>query len=346
MQFCNDYEMNGPMVAGLAPHEALERLNKYQTLCEERESKFKFLQEREAMFGISRTNFPELVRVREELDMLNMLYSLYIRSEQGVSGFYELTLTQVVSKHESIEVSVSEYVHDMAQLPRALLDWPAYLDMKKTVEDISAIVPLITLLSDPSVRPRHWKQIFNNTGNKIVREDKLRLKQFVALNPLQYKAEIEIICSNAIKEADQESKVKEIAELWTDQVFQLTEYKKKGSILDMKTLREIIDRVEESLSTLAVIQKNRYAEPFLDEVTAWLSKLSSVSEVAELWSQVGPEPLCLRMLLSPVFSHDCVLLRYKSSGYIWRHFSLCPMLLASLKQRFVDSKRSTHPTSS
>ena len=32
-------------------------------------------------------------------------------------------------------------------------------------------------------------------------------------------------------------------------------------------LGEVIDRVEESLATLSAIQKNQYAEPFLDAVT-------------------------------------------------------------------------------
>ncbi|KAJ1478569.1 hypothetical protein T484DRAFT_1817128 [Baffinella frigidus] len=37
MQFCNDFDMNGPMLSGLAPPETMERLHKYQTMYDKRE---------------------------------------------------------------------------------------------------------------------------------------------------------------------------------------------------------------------------------------------------------------------------------------------------------------------
>ena len=287
MQFCNDYEMNGPMVAGLAPMEAVHRLQKYQALCEEREKKQAALREREAMFDISITAFPVLKRVRDELDKLDMLYSLYLRSDQTISGYYEMTLSQVVSKIVTVTGNVTKFLTEMFELPHNLSDWPAYIELKQTIEGIASILPLLTLLSDPSIRSRHWRQVFSCIGaNRMIREDKMRLKQFVALNPLQNRVDIEEICRKAVQEAGQEARVKEIAEQWTDQTFVLTEYKKKGAILEAKGLGDIIDKVEDSLANLAVIQNDKYAEPFLEEVSNWISKLSTVSEIVLLWSQV------------------------------------------------------------
>jgi dynein heavy chain len=287
MQFCNDYEMNGPMVAGLAPLEALHRLQKYQALCEERERKLTGLREREAMFDMSITLFPELKRVRDELDKLDKLYSLYLRSDQTITSYYELTLTQIVSKHVTVTSNVTKFLEEMSELPHNLSDWPAYVDVKQTIEGIASIIPLLNLLSAPSIRPRHWRQVFASIGaSRMIREEKMRLKQFVALNPFQYTNEIEEICKKAIKEADEEAKLKEIIEFWTDQTFVLVDYKKKGLILEGKGLGDIIDRVEESLSTLSIIQKNQFSEPFIDEVSNWISKLSAVSEIVLLWSQV------------------------------------------------------------
>ena len=37
MQFCNDFDMNGPMLSGLAPPETMERLHKYQAMYDKRE---------------------------------------------------------------------------------------------------------------------------------------------------------------------------------------------------------------------------------------------------------------------------------------------------------------------
>jgi dynein heavy chain len=287
LQFCNDYEMNGPKVAGLAPLEALHRLQKYQALCEERERKLTALRVREAMFDMSITLFPEINRVRDELDNLDMLYSLYLRSDQTITNYYEFTLTQIVSKNVTVTSNVTKFLEDMSELPHNLSGWPAYVDLKQTIEGIASIIPLLTLLSVPSIRPRHWRQVFSSVGaNRMIREEKMRLKQFVALNPLQYTNEIEAICRKAMKEADEEAKLKVKVEFWTDQTFVLVDYKKKGLILEGKGLGDIIDRVEESLSTLSVIQKSQFSEPFIDEVSNWISKLSTVSEIVLLWSQV------------------------------------------------------------
>lgn len=51
MQFCNDFDMNGPMVAGLMPVEAQERLKKYSQIFEGKRLRMIELQEREVLFG-------------------------------------------------------------------------------------------------------------------------------------------------------------------------------------------------------------------------------------------------------------------------------------------------------
>ena len=53
MQFCNDFDMNGPMVAGLVPVEAQERLKKYSQIFEGKRQRMTELQEREVLFGTS-----------------------------------------------------------------------------------------------------------------------------------------------------------------------------------------------------------------------------------------------------------------------------------------------------
>jgi len=41
---------------------------------------------------------------------------------------------------------------------------------------------------------------------------------------------------------------------------------------------EIVEQLEDSQMTLASLSANRYATPFREDLTSWLSKLASVSE--------------------------------------------------------------------
>ena len=50
---------------------------------------------------------------------------------------------------------------------------------------------------------------------------------------------------------------------------------------------EIVESLEDSQMTLASLAANRYAAPFREEVTSWLSKLASVSEQVHFCQVVG-----------------------------------------------------------
>ncbi len=55
-------------------------------------------------------------------------------------------------------------------------------------------------------------------------------------------------------------------------------------LLQSSDTAEIMEALEDSQMTLATLAASRYATPFREEVSAWLSKLASVSE------QVRSEP--------------------------------------------------------
>ena len=57
-------------------------------------------------------------------------------------------------------------------------------------------------------------------------------------------------------------------------------------ILQSSVTAELIERLEESQMTLSSMATNRYSLPFKEDVTAWIVKLSTVSEIIELWMVV------------------------------------------------------------
>lgn len=77
-QFRSDFELHGPMVPGIEPMDAYERLKKFQRLFEERERKWTTYADGEDLFGLPVTEYPELVKSKKELELLDRLYSLYL----------------------------------------------------------------------------------------------------------------------------------------------------------------------------------------------------------------------------------------------------------------------------
>ena len=50
------------------------------------------------------------------------------------------------------------------KLPTGLKTWPAFLDLKKRIDDFSLTCPIIELMSDKAMKRRHWKKLEDITS--------------------------------------------------------------------------------------------------------------------------------------------------------------------------------------
>ena len=72
-------------------------------------------------------------------------------------------------------------------------EWPAYVDLKTKIEDFYESIPLIEMLSNPSMQPRHWKAIETLTQWQFkVDDDDFLLKNVMKAPLLQFKEDIEV----------------------------------------------------------------------------------------------------------------------------------------------------------
>ena len=89
------YKNNGPMVPGVAPREASDRLFIFQNQFDTLQRKFITYSSGEQLFGLPVTEYPDLVQIRKELNLLQKLYSLYNTVIDTVNGYYEILWTEV-----------------------------------------------------------------------------------------------------------------------------------------------------------------------------------------------------------------------------------------------------------
>ena len=47
-------------------------------------------------------------------------------------------------------------------MPKRLREWRAYEDLRAKLTDFQDLLPLISELAKPSVKPRHWKELFEH----------------------------------------------------------------------------------------------------------------------------------------------------------------------------------------
>ena len=121
--FRTDWEANGPMVPGLDPMEAVDRLKKFQQMFEVRKRKWTNYASGEELFGLSITMYPELEKTEKELQMLDRLYSLYVNVLSTINGYADILWTDVVANIESMTEQVSGFQAQCKKLPKSLRDW-------------------------------------------------------------------------------------------------------------------------------------------------------------------------------------------------------------------------------
>ncbi|XP_022609362.1 dynein heavy chain 5, axonemal [Seriola dumerili] len=284
--FYQDYEKDGPMVVGLAPQDASDRLIMFQNRFDNLFRKYVTYTGGEELFGLPVTQHPQLLEIRKQLALLQKLYGLYSNVIETVNGYYDILWADI--HIEKINNELLEFQTRCRKLPRALKDWQAFLDLKKTVDEFSECCPLLELMTNKAMMTRHWKRITEVTGHTFeVETDTFKLRNIMEAPLLKYKEEIEDICISAVKERDIEQKLKQVIAEWDNKTFTFANFKTRGELLLRgDSTSEIIASMEDSLMILGSLMSNRYNTPFKAQIQKWVQNLSNTTDIIENWMTV------------------------------------------------------------
>jgi len=79
------------------------------------------------------------------------------------------------------------------KLPRALKEWQAFEELRKTIDDFNEMVPLLELMTNKAMKPRHWQRMADTTGHQFdVENEQFQLKNILEAPLLKYKEDIEV----------------------------------------------------------------------------------------------------------------------------------------------------------
>ncbi|CAH8867793.1 unnamed protein product [Trichobilharzia szidati] len=286
LTFYDDYDKVGPMVRGIPPREASDRLIIFQNRFDNLYRNYVTYSAGEQLFGLPITEYNRLDEIRKQLNLLQKLYLLYNSVLNKTAGYYDLPWSDV--RIDSISQELQEFQNRCLKLPKALREYPAYDDLRQTLANFDQIIPLLELMSNPAMRERHWKRLTTLTGHTFnVEESGFLLRSILEAPLLKHYDDVEDICVSAIKERDIESKLISIKAEWSAQEFEFVQFKNRGELLlrGDHTL-ELISLMEDSLMALGSLLSNRYNTPFRKDIQSFISRLSNSSEIIEQWLAV------------------------------------------------------------
>ncbi|XP_058868792.1 dynein axonemal heavy chain 5 isoform X2 [Acipenser ruthenus] len=284
--FYKDYDEDGPMVVDLAPQDASDRLIMFQNRFDNLYRKYITYTGGEELFGLPVTQYPQLLEIKKQLTLLQKLYGLYNNVIDTVNGYYDILWSDV--NIEKINNELLDFQTRCRKLPRALKEWQAFLDLKKTIDDFNECCPLLELMTNKAMMARHWKRITEVTGHSFdVESDTFKLRNIMEAPLLKCKEEIEDICISAVKERDIEQKLKQVIAEWDNKTFTFANFKTRGELLLRgDSTSEIIANMEDSLMILGSLMSNRYNTPFKTQIQKWVQNLSNTTDIIENWMTV------------------------------------------------------------
>ncbi|XP_045541937.1 dynein axonemal heavy chain 5 [Papilio machaon] len=281
--YCHEYRHAGPMQPGLSPREASDRLILFQNRFDGMWRKLQTYQNGEELFGLPHTEYPELAQIRKELNLLQKLYKLYNDVIDRVSSYYDIPWGEV--NIEEINNELMEFQNRCRKLPKGLKEWPAFYALKKTIDDFNDMCPLLELMANKAMKPRHWQRIMEVTKyNFELDNEDFCLKNILEAPLLQNKEDIEDICISAMKEKDIEAKLRQVTNEWSVHELTFQTFNNRGELLLRgDTTAETIGQLEDSLMILGSLLSNRYNAPFRKQIQQWLFDLQSTNEILERW---------------------------------------------------------------
>ncbi|KAF0689476.1 Aste57867_19083 [Aphanomyces stellatus] len=298
LQFRTEYTMNGPMVSGIKPTEAVERLARFKESLALRDRKLEVYAAGEELFGMRPTEYPELVKTRKELALLDQLYGLYMDVVKTMEGYRAIYWSVVPSMLDDMTNSLHVFDERCKKMPKKLCEWEAYRLLRKDISDMVEMLPLIRELSADCIKLRHWQDIVKLASAPLpVESEAFKLKDLLDAKLLGHKEDIEAICDSAHKQLQIETKLKDIKEVWTTAAFEFGEWKSR-TIPVLRGYGGVIEALEDAQLQLQGMLSLRHVLPFKDAVQTKLTQLCDTSDVLELWVKVQT----LWMSLESVFT--------------------------------------------
>ncbi|KAL4465245.1 hypothetical protein ABPG74_001959 [Tetrahymena malaccensis] len=301
--FRADYEKNGPMVEGISPEEAMERLRRFQDEYDVKYQLYSVNVRGENLFGLQNQKYPELEKTNAEIQNLNKLYNLYELVIKNIQQFKDKSWQQLTKLELSaMEEDVIRYSDQCAKLPQDLKEWQAYRDLKACIDSLKEQLPVISGLKKPSIQARHWEKIKEITRAKLNYEnpEQFKLEDLMGAKILGFKKDIEDVIESAEKELKIRAGLDEINQYWNEVQFQYSNWAKREvpCIINGNQITLIIEKLEEDQLQLSTFNSLRHVTPFKQEVEALIKVFSDVSDTLDMWIKVQK----MWTSLEPVFT--------------------------------------------
>uniref|UniRef100_A0A8C3LJW7 Dynein axonemal heavy chain 9 n=1 Tax=Chrysolophus pictus TaxID=9089 RepID=A0A8C3LJW7_CHRPC len=247
------------------------------------ESAMTSIYESAALFEVMVPDYKQLKQCRKEMCLLKELWDMISVVNSSLEDWQ--TTKWVDINVENMDLECKKFARDIRNLDKEMRAWGAFTGLDSRVKNMLTALKAVAELQNPAIRERHWGQLMQVTGVKFVMDSDTTLADLLKLCLHNYEDEVRGIVDKAVREMSMEKVLKELKLTWSNMEFQYEPHPRTNIPL-LKSDEELIETLEDNQVQLQNLMTSKCIAFFLEEVSAWQRKLSTVDSVISLWFEV------------------------------------------------------------
>ncbi|XP_023571554.1 dynein heavy chain 12, axonemal isoform X3 [Octodon degus] len=324
----------------------LERMQQYvtdvrqlQKRIQESEEAVQFINKEEELFKWELTKYPELDNLKNNIEPYHKFFNLVLKWQRAEKrwmdgGFLDLN-------GESMEADVDEFSREIfktlkffqmkhkkeLQEKRKALrkrsvteerpeeepkENPTIIMCATIMEQIKVFkecIPTVSILCNPGMRARHWKQMSEIVGYDLTPDSGTTLRKVLKLNLAPYLDKFEVISAGASKEFSLEKAMHAMIGTWDAISFHISLYRDTGVYI-LSAVDEIQAILDDQIIKTQTMRGSPFIKPFEKEIKAWEDRLIRIQETIDEWLKVQAQWL----YLEPIFCSEDIMQQMPEEG--------------------------------
>ncbi|KAJ1562895.1 Dynein heavy chain 7, axonemal, partial [Nowakowskiella sp. JEL0078] len=229
---------------------------------------------------------------------------------------------------EEVDESVGTMWRLMFKLTKTFSEQPVPRKVaescKNKLDKFKAHLPLISILRNPGLRPRHWDLMGAIVGQSILPDENTSLTKVLDMNLGPHLQQFEAISDAASKEFSLQKTLQKMRDEWEPLIFTCIDYKETGTKI-LSSLEDVQALLDDQIVKVQTMRGSPFVKPIEEEVKTWETTLVTVQEIIDSWLKVQATWL----YLEPIFTSEDIMAampvegkKFKTVDHNWRELMI------------------------
>ncbi|OHT09907.1 Dynein heavy chain family protein [Tritrichomonas foetus] len=244
------------------------------------------------------TRFEDVEELNKEITLKNLLWETKVKWINLTEKWSNMPFA-AIDPNEMTE-ELREYQLSAAKCAKGLQGNVVAVDLKASVSDYAALLPVVSDLKNPALKQKFIEQIASLLGCNIFADEQFKFGRLFELRAFHFVDQISAISAQATNEQQLYDMLNNVHKMIDKLAFIVTPYKGKNNIYVFGGFDDILTQLDEAQSIVATVRSSRYIAALRLQADEWARSLRSFSSTLESLMT------CQRawMYLSNVFSSD------------------------------------------